>query len=79
VSERLKKDMGLRIEEKNKRMTVKRNLEGNILVPTNNFTDIPLSKIVCLSSKMGVKIDIENMTPIDLIKEMEIARLQDIL
>jgi hypothetical protein len=79
VSERLKKDMGLRIEEKNKRMTVKRNLEGNILVPTNNFTDIPLSKIVCLSSNMGVKIDVENMTPIDLIKEMEIARLQDIL
>uniref|UniRef100_A0A804PM44 Uncharacterized protein n=1 Tax=Zea mays TaxID=4577 RepID=A0A804PM44_MAIZE len=28
VSERLKKDMGIRIEEKNRRMAVKRNLEG---------------------------------------------------
>jgi hypothetical protein len=35
-SERLKKDIGIRIEEKNKRMAIKRNIESNPKA-LNNF------------------------------------------
>lgn len=59
---------GIRIEEKNKTMAVKTNLEGNMLDPPNSFTCVLLDRIVCLSTKMGVKIDKQNMTSIDLIK-----------
>jgi hypothetical protein len=40
VSERLKKDSGIRIEEKNRRMDAKRNLEGNSQKP-DKFSGLP--------------------------------------
>ncbi|KAL5665135.1 hypothetical protein ACJX0J_025243, partial [Zea mays] len=53
VSERLKKDMGIRIEEKNRRMAVKRNLEGNSCIPESNFSCLASKEIIDISKKMG--------------------------
>uniref|UniRef100_A0A804LT84 DUF4283 domain-containing protein n=1 Tax=Zea mays TaxID=4577 RepID=A0A804LT84_MAIZE len=74
VSERLKKDMGIRIEEKNRRMAVKRNLEGNSCIPEPNFSCLASKEIIDISKKMGVNINEQNMESIELLKEMELAR-----
>ena len=73
VSERLKKDMGTRIEENNRRMVVKRNLEGNAQ-KTDKISCLPSKGIITLSKKMGVKHDNQNFESLNLLKEMEIAR-----
>lgn len=72
ASERLK-DMGVRIEEKNRRMAVKRNLEGNPQ-KLNKISCLLVDDIVMLSKKMGVKIHSKNLDYVNLLKEMEIAR-----
>jgi hypothetical protein len=74
VSERLKKDMGVRIEEKNRRMAVKRNLEGNSHIPKSKFSCLSSNEIIDVSKKMGVNMNNQNMESIDLLKEMELAR-----
>ncbi|PWZ38285.1 hypothetical protein Zm00014a_041421 [Zea mays] len=74
VSERLKKDQGLRIEEKNRRMAVKRNLEGNKSKPNSEISCLSSTEIIDISKKMGVDMGNTNMESIDLIKEMELAR-----
>jgi hypothetical protein len=74
VSERLKKDMGMRIEEKNRRMAVKRNLEGNSYIPKSNFSCLASNEIIDISKKMGVNTNDQNMESIELLKEMELAR-----
>jgi type III secretion system FlhB-like substrate exporter len=74
VSERLKKDMGIRIEEKNRRMAVKRNLEGNSCIPESNFSCLASKEIIDISKKMGVNMNDQNMESIELLKEMELAR-----
>jgi hypothetical protein len=74
VSERLKKDMGNRIEEKNRRMAVKRNLEGNSCIPEPIFSCLASKEIIDISKKMGVNINEQNMESIELLKEMELAR-----
>lgn len=51
MSERLKKDRGIRIEEKNRRMIVKRNLEGNTQNP-NSFYCLPSKEIITLSKTL---------------------------
>ncbi|ONL98574.1 hypothetical protein ZEAMMB73_Zm00001d029374 [Zea mays] len=74
VSERLKKDMGIKIEEKNRRMAVKRNLEGNSCIPEPIFSCLASKEIIDISKKMGVNINEQNMESIELLKEMELAR-----
>jgi hypothetical protein len=74
VSERLKKDMGIRNEEKNRRMAVKRNLEGNSYIPKSNFSCLASNEIIDISKKMGINMNNQNMESIDLLKEMELAR-----
>ena len=73
ISEILKKDMGIRIEENNRRMVVKRNLEGNTQ-KTDKISCLPSKGIITLSKKIGVKVDNQNLDSVNLLKEMEIAR-----
>lgn len=74
ASERLKKDQGLRIEETNRRMAVKRNLEGNNPKPKSKFSYLYSVEIIDISKTMGVNMGNHSMDSIDLIKEMELAR-----
>jgi hypothetical protein len=74
VSERLKKDMSVIIEEKNRRMVVKRNLEGNTHIPKSKFSCLSSVEVIDISKKMGVNMNNQNMKYIDLLKEMELAR-----
>jgi hypothetical protein len=74
VNERLKKDLGIRIEEKSRRMYVKRSLEGNIHKSKSNFSCLSSIKIIDISKKMGVTMSNQNLDFIDLLKEMELAR-----
>jgi hypothetical protein len=66
--------MGIRIEEKNRRMAVKRNLEGNSCIPKSNFSCLSSNEIIDISKKMGVNMNDQNMESIELLKEMELAR-----
>jgi hypothetical protein len=74
ASERLKKDQGLINEETNRRMAVKRNLEGNNPKPKYKISYLSYVVIIDISKKMGVDMGNHNMDSIDLIKEMELAR-----
>ena len=53
VSERLKKDLGIRIEEKSRRMNVKRRLEVTIHKSKSNFSYLSSIKIIDISKKNG--------------------------
>jgi type III secretion system FlhB-like substrate exporter len=66
--------MGIRIEEKNRRMAVKRNLEGNSCIPKSIFSCLASNEIIDISKKMGVNMNDQNMESIELLKEMELAR-----
>jgi hypothetical protein len=73
VSERLKKDAGIRIEEKNRRIAAKRNLEGKFYATRQKVDFSSLNDIADLAFKAGIKIRDDNLESIDLVKEMEIA------
>jgi hypothetical protein len=72
VSERLK-DAGIRIEEKNRRIATKRNLEGKYYATRQKVDFSSLNDIADLAFKAGIKIKDDNLESIDLVKEMEIA------
>lgn len=74
MSERLKRDGGIRIEENNRRMAVKRNLESNPHVNVNNFSCLSPANIMLLSRKMGINMDDQHFDSTNLMKEMEMAR-----
>ncbi|KAL5656594.1 hypothetical protein ACJX0J_035913, partial [Zea mays] len=65
------------IEEKNRRMAVKRNLEGNSCIPEPNFSCLASKEIIDISKKMGVNINEQNMKSIELLKEMELKKEVD--
>lgn len=73
VSERLKKDAGIRIEEKNRRIAAKRNLEGKFYATRQKVDFSSLNDIADLAFKAGIKLKDDNLESIDLVKEMEIA------
>ncbi|KAL5668621.1 hypothetical protein ACJX0J_020842, partial [Zea mays] len=62
------------MNHENRRMAVKRNLEGNSHIPKSKFSCLSSNEIIDVSKKMGVNMNNQNMESIDLLKEMELAQ-----
>lgn len=73
-SDRLKKDTALTTMEKLERMAKKRNCEGNPL-QNNMFSVLPNDEIATLSSHMGVVIEDTAFDTLDLLRDLEKARM----
>jgi hypothetical protein len=75
-SERLKKDIQLTMEEKNNIQAKKKNLEGNSYITANHVSSITNEHVVDLSVNMGVKVCENIFSSSNLIKDLELDRIQ---
>lgn len=72
-SDRLKKTTSLSTMEKNAKMAMKINLEGNSSC-SNSFAALPIEDIVSMSHSMGVNIENDSFETFNLLKNLEQAR-----
>ncbi|TVU24383.1 hypothetical protein EJB05_26816, partial [Eragrostis curvula] len=72
-SDRLRNQAGT-IAAKAEELTKKKNLEGTNLNSSNSFAVLSNTELLNKSACMGIKINVNDMEKIDIIKDMEIAR-----
>jgi hypothetical protein len=74
-SERLQDQMVKKFQMKGVDESKKRTLEGMELLTKNSFFVLGIDKISALAAYMGVKISLDNFDTIDIMRDLEMARL----
>lgn len=62
----------MNVAEKAEILTKKRNMEGNQTIST--FSVLDNVELINKSVNMGVKVNIDDMKPFDIIKDLELSR-----
>ena len=64
----------MKIDEKEERATMKKNLEGNFLTSKNSFSVLSNYELICRAGKMGVETTSVDPIVFDIMKDLELAR-----
>ena len=64
----------MKIDEKEERATMKKNLEGNFLTSKNSFSVLSNYELIFRAGKMGVETTSVDLIVFDIMKDLELAR-----